>query len=468
MGRAARMMPPHRESTIEARGSGLWPPLATAITVPLCPFFILMKTAFAAFALSAFSIASAQQKQANYDESKVGEIVLPDVLKFASGEKVSGATAWEEKRRHEVLALFQQHVYGRIMPRLDDLKCEITAEKKDALGGTAVRKLIHVSLAKHPQWKGMEVMLYVPHGKKAPAPVFVGLSFNGNHAVTREADVPVSDRWMRPHPKIKDGVKDNRATENSRGGESSRWPLEKIIGQGFAVATAYYGDIEPDHAEGWKDGVRAALSADGANTAWKDGDWGAIGAWAWGLSRILDCLETDGDVDAKKAAVIGHSRLGKTSLWAGASDPRFAIVISNNSGEGGASLMRRNFGETTAVITRVFPHWFTRTYNQYAGNENACPVDQHMLIALMAPRPVYIASAIEDTWADPKGEFLSGKHAEPVYALFGKAGLGADTHPAVDQPVGDFIGYHQRTGKHDVLDYDWEQYLKFARRHFGL
>ncbi len=427
-----------------------------------------MKSEIAAFLIAVSAFASAQQRVVNYDEAKAGEITLPDVMKFESGEMVTGAASWEEKRRHEVLGLFQQHVYGRIMPRPDDLKCEITAERKDALGGKATRRLIHISLARHPQWKGMDVMLYVPNDRKAKAPVFAGLSFNGNHAVTKETDVPVSDRWMRPHPKIKDGVKDNRATENSRGGESSRWPLETIISQGFAVATAYYGDIEPDHAEGWKDGVRAALSPDGGSTVWKDGDWGAIGAWAWGLSRILDYLETDGDVDAAKAAVIGHSRLGKTSLWAGASDPRFAIVISNNSGEGGAALMRRNFGETTAIITKAFPHWFTRTYNQYAGNEKTCPVDQHMLIALMAPRPVYIASAVEDTWADPKGEFLSGKHAEPVYALFGKPGLGADSHPAADQPVGGCIGYHMRTGKHDVLDYDWEQYMKFARRHWGL
>jgi hypothetical protein len=240
-----------------------------------------------------------------------------------------------------------------------------------------------------------------------------------------------------------------------------------IIGQGFAVATAYYGDIEPDHADGWKEGLRAALSKDGDKTEWKDGEWGAIGAWAWGLSRILDYLETDKDVDAKHVAVIGHSRLGKTSLWAGAQDQRFAFVISNNSGEGGAALMRRNFGETTAVITKAFPHWFTKTYTSYAGNEAACPVDQHMLIALAAPRPIYIASAVADEWADPKGEFLSGLNAEPVYALFGKKGYGGiKEHPAIDTPVGDTIGYHIRTGKHDVTDYDWTQYLKFAKRHF--
>ncbi len=415
--------------------------------------------------LAATTLIAQEKREVNYDETKIPAYTLPDVL-MAGSEKVSTAEQWTQVRRPEVLKLYEDHVYGRIQPRPDDLKMEVTSTKADALGGKATRKLIHISLTKHPQWKGIDVMLYIPNDAKKPAPVFAGLSFNGNHAVSKETDIPISDRWMRPNSKVKDAVKDNRATEASRGSESSRWPLEMIISQGFAVATAYYGDIEPDHAEGWKDGVRAALSADGANTQWKDGDWGAIGAWAWGLSCILDYLETDKEIDAKKAAVIGHSRLGKTSLWAGASDPRWAVVVSNNSGEGGASLMRRNIGETTAIITKSFPHWFTSKYSSYSGNAAACPVDQHMLIALMAPRPVYIASAIEDTWADPKGEFLSGKHAEPAYALFNKSGLGVAEQPAIDQPVGDVTAYHIRTGVHDVTDYDWLQYLKFAKRHF--
>ena len=171
-------------------------------------------------------------------------------------------------------------------------------------------------------------------------------------------------------------------------------------------------------------------------------------------------------MNAQQLAVIGHSRLGKTSLWAGAQDQRFDVIISNNSGEGGAALMRRNIGETTAVITKAFPHWFTKTYTNYANNEAACPIDKHMLIALAAPRPIYIASAVEDTWADPKGEFLSGLHAEPAYALFGQKGYGVTEQPAIDSPVGDAIAYHIRTGKHDVTDYDWQQYLKFAKRHW--
>lgn len=415
--------------------------------------------------LSGEDWAEAQQKTVNYDESKIAPYTLPELLVTQAGKKVTSAEQWTEERRPEVLALFQQHVFGRTPGNWGKVSFETKEVKKDALGGKATRKLIHIALPEHPAWPGMEVMLYLPNAAKGPVPCFVGPSFGGNHAVSTETDVPISTRWMRPSKEK--GIVDNRATEASRGNESSRWPLDLILDQGFAVATYYYGDIEPDHADGWKEGLRAALSKDGAQTVWTQGDWGAIGAWSWGLSRIADYLETDAAIDAQKLAVVGHSRLGKTALWTGAQDARFGVVVSNNSGEGGAAIMRRNIGETTAIITKAFPHWFTPTYATYANNEPACPIDHHMLIALAAPRPIYIASATEDTWADPKGEFLSGLNAEPVYGLFGLKGYGVKEQPAPDHPVGDAIAYHLRTGKHDITAYDWEQYLAFAKRHFG-
>lgn len=408
--------------------------------------------------LTASALAQTPRPGVNYDEAKVGTDPLPDL-------KLTTVDDWTQKRRPEILKLFEDHVYGKTPADIGAPKFEVTATKTDALGGLATRKFIHISLPGRPAWPGMDVMLYTPNATKN-APCFVGLSFGGNHAVSTEADVPLSTRWMRESKEK--NIVDHRATEATRGTESSRWPLEMILKRGFAVATAYYGDIEPDHAEGWKSGVRAAISENGANTIWKDGEWGAIGAWAWGLSRIADYLQGDKLVDGGHLAVIGHSRLGKTALWAGAQDERFCIVISNDSGEGGASLMRRDFGETTAAITKAFPHWFTPKYASFSGNAAACPVDAHMLIALDAPRPAYIASAAEDHWADPKGEFLSGKSAEPVYGLFGKKGVGVDEQPAVDHPVGDFVGYHIRAGKHDVTDFDWTQYIAFARRHWSL
>ncbi len=422
-----------------------------------------MRTAFLLLALPV--IASAQSAtEANYDEAKVGTYTLPALLTALDGAVIETSDQWLAKRRPEVLELFREHVYGHT-PRIEgELKFELTGTRTDALGGIATRKLVHITLPSKPAWKGIDLMLYSPNGKGKPAPVFVGLSFGGNHAVSTEPDVPLNPRWMRPS---KTGAPGNKATEDSRGSEASRWPLATIIQHGYAVATAYYGDIEPDHPDGWKDGIRAAASADGAATQWRGNDWGAIGAWAWGISRMLDYLETDRDIDARHAAVIGHSRLGKTSLWAGVQDERFGLVISNDSGEGGAALSRRYFGETTKRITTSFPHWFCTNYTKYADDANANPVDQHMLISLIAPRAAYIASAEDDKWADPHGEFLSGKEASAVWKLFGKTGVGVDAWPPVNHPVGDCVGYHIRTGKHDVTDYDWEQYLKFADRHLA-
>jgi hypothetical protein len=254
-------------------------------------------------------------------------------------------------------------------------------------------------------------------------------------------------------------MKDNTPVEYKKGQEERKGPLREIINSGFGVATAFYQDIEPDDAK-LKTGIRYTMQ-DELNI--RPEEWCAIGAWAWGLSRIQDFLETDAAVDATKTIVTGHSRLGKAAVWAGANDKRFAIVISNNSGEGGAALARRNFGETTASINKAFPHWFVDKFKSYNNHSENLPVDQHELLALIAPRPVYVASAVEDQWADPKGEFLSLKNAEPVYKLYGKK-FGASELPPVNTPVGSkFMHYHIRTGVHDMLLYDWQQYIGFAK-----
>lgn len=416
--------------------------------------------------LAVISLASAAalhaRKGTNSEEDKVGDYTLPNPLHPAGGKAVSSAEDWQAHGRAATLALFEQHVYGKTPERPWKLVFETLGEKKDALGGKATRRLIQLRLADTPAWPGLQLMVYSPNAAAGPVPAFLCLSFGGNHAASPEPDIPLSERWQRPN---KDkGIENNRATEAARGTESSRFPLDLILDRGYALATAYCGDLEPDHADGWKDGLRGALA--GRDKVWQEGEWACIGAWAWGLSRMLDCLETLPDIDAARCAVVGHSRLGKTALWAGAQDERFAIVISNNSGEGGAALKYRDFGETPAVITSSFPHWFTATYARYGPDPKTCPVDQHQLIALMAPRPVYVASATEDSWADPKGEFLAAKNAEPVYALFGKPGLGVEEPPAPDTPVGGYIGYHLRTGSHDITAYDWERYLDFADRHY--
>jgi hypothetical protein len=396
----------------------------------------------------------------NEDEAHVGSYTLPDPLHPAGSQPIPSQADWETRGRAATQALFEQHVYGKTPSGPWKLVTETLSIKKDALGGKATRYLIQIRLADVPAWPGVQMMVYSPNAASRPVPAFLCLSFGGNHAASAESDVPLSDRWQRTS---KDkGVVDNRATEAARGTESSRFPFELAISRGYAIATAYCGDIEPDHAEGWKDGVRGALGVKGT-----PGEWGCIGAWAWGLSRMLDALATVPTIDTTRCATVGHSRLGKASLWAGAQDTRFAMVISNNSGEGGAALKYRHFGETPAIITQAFPHWFTATYTSYSADPKTCPVDQHQLIALVAPRPAYVASATEDLWADPKGEFLAAKNAEPVYALFGKPGLTVEAQPAADTPVGGHIGYHLRTGKHDIDAYDWMQYFNFADRHYA-
>jgi hypothetical protein len=401
--------------------------------------------------------------EANYDEAKVGAFELPTPFKSLDDRSIGTTEDWNRIRRPEILELFKKEMYGRSPGRPDGLKFEVKSTKTNALDGLATRREILVRVASKPQWPGMMVLLYTPNKAPKPAPAFVGLSFGGNHAATTEPDVQITSRWV---PNAKDIIADNRATEASRGKESSRWAIKMILEHGYALATAYYGDLEPDHRDGWKESVRSVFGDFALKPDQAPEGWGAIGAWAWGLSRMMDLLETMPEIDAKKVAVMGHSRLGKTSLWAGAQDQRFAIVISNDSGEGGAAIMRRNFGETVERINTSFPHWFNGNFKKYNEDPNKLPIDAHLLIALMAPRPVYIASAAEDQWADPKGEFLSGFNADPVYRLFGKVGMKETEQPPIDHPIGNFIGYHIRTGKHDVTDYDWEQYIKFADRHF--
>lgn len=281
---------------------------------------------------------------------------------------------------------------------------------------------------------------------------FLGYNFSGNHTVLDAPSIVLPNSWMRKKA-------DHQASEEDRGAAAKRWAIGEILDAEFGLVTLYYGDIDPDFDDGFQNGVHEKLGVP------SDSEAASIATWAWGLSRVVDALESVDAVDAKRIAVIGHSRLGKTSLWAGASDERIALVISNNSGCGGAALSRRRIGETVGKINDSFPHWFCGNFKKYGRNEEEMPFDSHILLAMIAPRPLYVASAQEDRWADPKGEFLSCVHAAPVYELLGSSGLPSTKMPPLNQSVQGTIGYHIRAGKHDVTDYDWKQYIRFAKHH---
>ena len=411
-----------------------------------------------ALCLSAIPILNAQK--INYDESLVPDFSLPEILTAENGKTINDVTAWENIRRPEILRLFSEQMYGTIPDKQVHVDFKVHKKVSSILDGQAQMKEVDLIFSNENGKDTARLLLFLPRKAKRPAPVFLGLNFYGNHTIHPSEQISIHHSWVRENPQFM--IFDQQVDGRSRGVRSSRWPVEYILSHGYGLGVIYYGDIDPDFDDDFQNGLHPLFYKKG-QTKPTDKEWGSIGLWAWGLSRALDYLETDKDVNSEKVIVFGHSRLGKTSLWAGAQDPRFAGVISNDSGCGGAALSKRAFGETIAVINKAFPHWFNDYFTRFNNKEEDLSFDQHMLIGLMAPRPVYIASAREDQWADPYGEYLSGYHAGPVYKLYGKEVFSSKESPALNKPrMTESVSYHIRSGLHDVTRFDWAKYISWA------
>ena len=375
--------------------------------------------------------AAERRSAFNWEEAKIPTYTLPDVL-----AGVRSSEDWPE-RREEILEVFREHVYGRRPWAPDELCFETRAEDAGAMDGAATLRRIGIVSRHAGREHRFELALFLPNAASGPVPVFLLLN-------NREAS----------------------NTDPAREVVYGFWPAEEVIARGYGIAAIQNNELAPDDTSRFAEGVIRLFEGDADS---REGDaWGALAAWGWGASRVMDYFQTDPRIDADKVAVVGHSRGGKAALWAGAEDERFALVISNESGESGAALSRRDYGETIAWITKQFPHWFASNYRTFAGREAEMPFDQHMLLSLIAPRALYVASADEDLWADPRGEFLSLVHTSPVYALSGEPSIEASQMPPLSSPlVVGRRGYHIRPGEHNLTPYDWQRFMDFADTLWG-
>lgn len=383
---------------------------------------------------------------------------ISNPLLMNNGQAVKSKTDWYNIRKPELLDFFISEVYGQMPERPANMRFELKEIDSSALNGIAIRKQINVYFEGNETGQQMRILIYLPKHLKKGAPLFLGLNFHGNQTINGDKNIEITDAWVKNKT---EGVVNNKATEATRGIASKQWPLQYILENGYGVATVYAGDIAPDFKEGHELGVQS-LYPELRN---RPDNFSTMGAWAWGLSRAMDYLETDAQINADNIIVFGTSRLGKAALWAGATDERFAMTISNESGAGGAKLYHHKYQEDIAQICRVFPYWFSENFQKYKGKDLELPFDQHLMMSLIAPRPLLIASAEEAYVCDPYGEFLGALATSPVYEFLGVKPLPIQAMPAENEPAFGTIGYYLRSGKHDLLRYDWEQFIAFANLH---
>ena len=430
---------------------------AGRIRMPRMKFTLLLMSAML---LTGSAMAAPADWPINQDEAKVPVYVLPELMKAADGTLVNTADDWRWERRPELLKIFEEGMYGKA-PARPALVYEVLEDSVPALDGKARRKQVRVYFGGKKEGPAMDVLIYVPAGTSGPVPFFWGLNFQGNHTVSADPGI------LLPRPPVEsaDMPRPKPLKAFARGDQGDRWQIEWVLSQGYGTATAWYEDIDPDFDDGFKNGVHGLFPGVEAK---RDGTtWGSLAAWAWGLRVGMDYLAMEPWCDARQVALHGHSRLGKATLWAGAQDERFDVVISNNSGCGGAALNKRWFGETVGRINTSFPHWFAGNFKQWNGREAEMPYDQHGLLALVAPRGLLVCSAEEDQWADPEGELQATKQASPAFVLLGQTGLEAGFKRENLAVSPGNPGYWQRPGKHDVTVDDWKRWTGFVKARWG-
>ncbi|OJU10695.1 MAG: hypothetical protein BGN86_00880, partial [Caulobacterales bacterium 68-7] len=361
---------------------------------------------------------------------------VPDPLVFANGAAVRSKADFEQRRRPEILNLFAENVYGRTPKGRMPLKV-IEVRQELALNGLAFRKQITLAVGPKGE-RTWRLLLYIPANAKGPVPTIVGLNFAGNHTVDADPGIDLNPVWVRdpaaPNP-MPAGQTARQvlqpATAATRGRAAANWQVAMLMKRGYGFATIYAGDIEPDFDGGVAHGIRP-LFQHTAQTLDAADAWGAMGAWAWGMSRVADVVSDDRSVDSRRLIAFGFSRFGKAALWAAAQDKRFALVLANETGKGGASLVKHPGGETLDHVIEAFPYWNSTNLKRFYGRVNDLPVDGHLLLALITPRPLYVGSADKDPYSDPEGEYLATKAVTPVYALYGEQGLPDGPMPALD------------------------------------
>lgn len=406
-------------------------------------------------------LAKASGHVSNYSEDKVRAYSLPDPLVLANGERVASAEQWVQKRRPEILKLYREEIYGRVPENAPNVRWKVTQTDPAARDGTAILKRVTGRMGEKPDGPTFNLTMHRPANATGPVPVMLSITFGFPPGGRRP---PMGGKEESPSTKRK-----NEPTKPAPGkGRVPGFvdPLAEVLGRGWAYASLNYSEIQPDRAERWTEGV-IGLTLKAGQTRPAPDEWGTISAWAWGVSRAIDYLESDKDVDAKRIAITGTSRLGKTVLWAAAQDERVAEVFSVVPGEMGASLIRRDWGETLDDMAQNFGYQFAGNLQKWVGRWDELAVDQHMLIALCAPRPVYVNGGLTDQWSDPRGEFLAMVAAGPAYRLLGAKDLGTTELPPLDQPVtGGDLAFHYHSGGHMAVPADWKAFLDFADRHF--